>query len=854
MGTFASITSKREDGQDWVALALLLEGMRVLEGDPGKSLAEIRKGELEGQMALLSGFAQLRPGAMLELRYLRYAKEPFRIVVCLLVRFPKSHYDIDGTGTFLLDVLRSYCPDHRFVPVAEEARLQRLLDPFTVEGIAELTRRDSIQRLDSPRERTVMEKGYGLPLDYHSRGRRPIAAKLDQGAQEGVAEDATIYLALPFLLSNDTRERLGAALLGAERGVCLSVVLRPYSLSHGEIAFMEDRVTRCEKYSQLFIHEPEESPYLRQQANNLLDSCVRELHQFEDSVYFLRARVASEGPLPEGLLAVAGSAFSTHSGFANEGYEKLESAVYSGGFRARRPADEAEALRMRAEFAQAACEPHAPSLAPPGLSSLLHLFDITEAVAAFRLPLPLPGGFPGLDTVAADREPAPTDIPGEGIIVGLSRSVGRGREIRIPLSDRLRHTYIVGQTGTGKSTLLSSMLLQDAVEGRGFALIDPHGELIDDIIERIPPTRLDDVIYLNPQDFEHPIPMNILRATTSLERDFVVNYLIEMFYSLYTYNTIGGPMFEMYMRNILMLLLCQPEGNTPSFLDIPDILQNKEFRSALLGTCTEPRVVRFWRNEAEEASGDLSLKNIVSYFTSKFSGFIYNETMRGMLARKESTIDYSKVMDEGKILLVDLRKGVLGATNAYFVGMFVIGEFLRASLGRTGRKSNGELPPFFLYIDEFQNVATPSLMNILSEARKYGLGVVLANQYLDQLKEEIQEALIGNVGTMVSFRVGKNDAQILAESFGGGMTISNLVAMPNFKAALRPLLRGTIHPAFTIETILPSLTRDPGMRERIVERSRRLYTLPQHLEIAKVAAKEDEEQDLEKELEKLFGD
>ena len=289
-------------------------------------------------------------------------------------------------------------------------------------------------------------------------------------------------------------------------------------------------------------------------------------------------------------------------------------------------------------------------------------------------------------------------------------------------------------------------------------VIDPHGDLIDHIMEAIPKERAEDVIYFDPSDTERPFGLNMMEYDEKHpeQRTFVINEMIAIFDKLYDLKQTGGPMFEQYMRNAMLLVMDSPEiGST--LLEIPRVFRDVEFRREKLKRCKDITVVEFWEKEAEKAGGEASLENIAPYINSKLTTFISNDMMRPIISQQKSTIDFRSVMDEGKILMVYLPKGKIGEINSHLLGMVIVGKLLMAALSRTDLPED-QRKDFYLYIDEFQNFTTDSIAQILSEARKYRLCLTVAHQFIGQLSENISKAVFGNVGSLCSFRVGAEDA------------------------------------------------------------------------------------------------
>jgi len=368
----------------------------------------------------------------------------------------------------------------------------------------------------------------------------------------------------------------------------------------------------------------------------------------------------------------------------------------------------------------------------------------------------------------------------------------------------------------------------------------------------------------DPEDSEFPFGLNLLQATNDRERDFAVDYMLETIDMLYDLTEVGGPMFEMYFRNVLMLLLYQKEPEQTALLqNVMRLLVDSAYRKALIESCTSTLVRNFWNGEAGQAEGDLSLKNITPYFTSKLARFLYNGLLYPIFSQAKSTINMRQVMDEGKILLVNLRKGSLGALNSRFLGMMLVGELLKSAFSRSTDPNKASLPPFALYVDEFQNLATTTFTTMLSEARKYGLGLVLANQFLDQLRNagtrrqtDIASSILGNAGTVVTFRLGGEDAELFSKVFGANLIPGDFMSLPNYHCYVRLLNSGSITSPFDLRTIKPEATPDSGALAQIQARTRKSVCRPiaEVVQVVDHAEEKMSENDIEEELKKLFGD
>ena len=441
------------------------------------------------------------------------------------------------------------------------------------------------------------------------------------------------------------------------------------------------------------------------------------------------------------------------------------------------------------------------------LSTLVHFpFGITSA--------------PQLRQSRAGDAPAPMDIPGHGTLLGTNMYRGFETPVYLGAEDRMRHFYVIGQTGTGKTTILKNMIVQDIEAGHGVCFIDPHGSDIQDILACIPRERIDDVIYFDPAYTPRPMGLNMLEYDPRFpeQKSFVVNEILSIFNKLFDMKTAGGPMFEQYFRNATMLVLEDPEsGNT--LLDISRVLSDESYRALKLSKCRNPVVLQFWQSIATKAGGEASLQNIVPYIVSKFDVFLSDEIMRPIVAQEKSTFNFREIMDNKKILLVNLSKGRLGEINANLIGLILVGKILMAALSRVD--SLGAKPAdFYLYIDEFQNITTNSISQILSEARKYRLSLNVAHQYIAQLDEGIKNAVFGNVGSMAVYRVSSDDAKYLESQFAPVFNASDIMNLENYNAYLKILVNGQPAKPFNIQAMRP-----PEGKPEIVDKLKELSYL-----------------------------
>lgn len=453
---------------------------------------------------------------------------------------------------------------------------------------------------------------------------------------------------------------------------------------------------------------------------------------------------------------------------------------------------------------------------------LTFLLNAEELVSLYHLPLKT-AETPNILWLTAKHAPAPNNIPEEGIKLGDNVYRGVVKEVRIKRADRRRHMYIIGKSGGGKSKFIAGMAIQDIINGEGVCVLDPHGDLIEDILVRIPPERAEDVILFSPSDFERPMALNLLEFDPRYpeQKTFVINELIKIFDKLYDLKSTGGPIFEQYMRNALLLIMGDPASGS-TLMEIPKVLADADFRKMKLERCKDSTVVDFWRQEAEKAGGDAALANVVPYITSKLTQFISNDTMRPIIGQQKSSFNVRDIMDKQKILLIDLSKGEIGEMNAFLLGLVIIGQILQAALSRADIDEK-QRKDFYLYIDEFQNFTTDSINSILSEARKYGLNLIIAHQYLGQLVKNgdtsIRDAVFGNVGTWALLRIGTDDAEIMEKEFSPVFNQYDLLNVDKFSAYIKLLIDNAAGRPFSMKMPWPL----PGVKNEHM--SKKIKTL-----------------------------
>ncbi len=397
--------------------------------------------------------------------------------------------------------------------------------------------------------------------------------------------------------------------------------------------------------------------------------------------------------------------------------------------------------------------------------------------------------------------PPPIELPEQGINL-IGKASFRGEEKNIYFAskeDRRRHFYIIGQTGTGKTSLLQEMIRQDIEQGEGVGVIDPHGELIEDTLANIPKERLGDVVLFEPFDTERPMGLNMLEYDTPEEKDFSVQEMISIFHKLFPPEIIG-PMFEHYMRNAMLALMANKD-NPGTLVEISRMFTDEKFMQRKLMGVSDPIVKNFWMQEWKQTTG-ATRSDMLGYVVSKVGRFIENEMMRNIIGQSHSAFDLAKIMNNKKLFLANLSKGLTGEVNSSLLGLILVSKMQMAAMKRA-KISQEERQDFYLYIDEFQNFTTDSISTILSEARKYRLNLILAHQYIPQLEEKIRDAIFGNVGTLGTYRVGANDAEFLEKQFEPEFSKFDLVNLDNFNLVIKMLINGKVSSPFSFKTLMP---------------------------------------------------
>ncbi|MDF1498557.1 MAG: type IV secretion system DNA-binding domain-containing protein [Patescibacteria group bacterium] len=432
----------------------------------------------------------------------------------------------------------------------------------------------------------------------------------------------------------------------------------------------------------------------------------------------------------------------------------------------------------------------------------------------------------------------------ENNITYFAKTNFRGKEHKfgIKRDDRGRHTYVIGKTGMGKTNLLETMIIADIKSGNGLAVVDPHGDLAEKVLNFVPASRINDVVYFNPADVDYPIAFNVMEQVDLKYRHLVASGLIGVFKKIWADS--WGPRLEYLLRNVILALLEYP-GST--LLGVPRMFIDKDYRKKVVNKVTDPVVKAFWLNEFTKYSSQFTV-DAISPIQNKVGQFLSSSLVRNIISQTHSTIDMREIMDNRKILIINLAKGRIGEDYSALLGAMLITKIQLAAMGRSDIPEE-ERKDFYLYVDEFQNFATESFAGILSEARKYRLNLIIAHQYIGQLEEEVRDAIFGNVGTLISFRVGAADAEWLEKEFEPVFMMNDLVNLAKYDIYLKLMINGVTGDAFSATTLPPSEVTEQSNAEKIIKVSRERYANKREVvedKISRWSGMDDENKKVEK--------
>src|SRR3989339_1986257 len=465
-----------------------------------------------------------------------------------------------------------------------------------------------------------------------------------------------------------------------------------------------------------------------------------------------------------------------------------------------------------------------------GFRSDHYMVASTEEMASFwHMPVPNTET-PHINWLGARKAPPPVNMPNEGIILGRASYRGEETIVRMTRDDRRRHLYTVGKSGSGKSVFIQNLAIQDVINGEGVCIVDPHGDFVEYVLQHVPKERAEDVIYFNPSDVDRPVGLNMLEARNEEQKDFATQEMISIFYKMVSDPSMIGPMFEHQMRNVMLTLMSDLE-NPGTIAEVPRMFTDDEYVKKWKTKLRDPMVLAFWDKEMAKTS-DFHKSEMLGYLISKVGRFVENGMVRNIIGQSRSGFNFREIMDQKKILIVNLAKGLTGEINSNLLGMIIVSKLQMAAMERA-QLPEEQRHDFYLYIDEFQNFITDSIATILSEARKYRLDLIIAHQYMKQLednkgKSAVRDAVLGNAGTLVSFRIGVEDAEILAKEYAPVFSAYDLMNVEQYTAYIKLLIDNTAAKPFNMLTYPPM----PGNKElaaAIKELSRLKYGRPREI-------------------------
>lgn len=770
-------TLRRTPAEGWAAYF----AVRITSARANRGLLPIRERCAELMMALSNFSAHTGAGIETDIAW-RYLGSGGKLTAALICRVEAASESAtrDAART-LWQMLKPLLPLNgvafAFEPVFSVGELDHLRNPLRIESAVEIARKEIV-------------------------------------VQTGDHPEDEVYLVYPLGIHDDSLLRMLNALSEQPRPTLLDIHLKPAEVLQWERRAITQMVQKQGQAELLkMLPELEELPT----PNGTLDSRAQLIQQFypmaldrmQSLAFVVQIHIGAQGQLDAALPTMVSMGL-----FGTSRYEIIRALM------------EHEVQIIRRNVREVTCERWAYSATPPGLERWRYMLTPDEALTASRLPHPGAGGVPGLPVLKIRASSPPDRLSRTGVVVGesLLSEGGRPSLVRLGLHDRTRHAYVVGRTGSGKSTLLLNMALQDIEAGRGVGVIDPHGDLIRFLLERIPPHRLHDVVVFDPADTERPVAFNIMDVEDMFEGNMVIADFLGLMRRMFDPHDQGivGPRFENIIRNTMLALMEVKPGST--LIDVVRFLSDKEYREQIVKFVTDPVVLNYWNNIGKELDkfGWGSAKGeVLDWLTSKFGRFVDDKMVRNIIGQSRSTINFRDIMDSGKIMLVDLSKGRVGYQISQFLGLLLVPRLLVAALGRARQQSENRRP-FYLYVDEFQSFVTPAFSEMLSEARKFNVSMVVANQFISQLTDEIRESVFGNVGNFFVFQVGiKDSAYLTPELYPAEM--EDLVNLPNYHMLAKILVDGSTVPPFPVRTLPDSHTPNLELAAKIRDYSRKRY-------------------------------
>lgn len=725
----------------------------------------------------------------------------------------------------LVVLLGSMLPDYSWRILGNEEDFLCAWSPFDLHGayVAEIRRREDI-------------------LEAGSLTGRPSLVKRTERA--GERPHSRVYFVHPYIPRLTSFTRFLRAMLLYPSPLLVQVCLAPTSLTDIEEEMLLYNISQCERHlahGTSSVLADARRGISSKQAGMVVDILGEQLVKLQDAPFLLNISIASPEVLQRHIVEALGVEITMPVGGTIQGDYK-EAIGRKGGCDVVYPRNDEEFEAARDNIQCLEFNNWGVSDAPEKLARLRNLVDANEAVAAFRFPIAGTEGLVGMEIQASRLLPPPKEVvdislsdhDSDVILIGENRYLGFPTKIHMLPVDRKQHMYIVGQTGTGKTTLLKTMILSDMKAGHGLAVIDPHGDLFEELLALVPEGRVDDVVVLDPSDEEYPVGLNVLEYGDKEEKRFIVRELKSIVERLlndqYGNGAINftGPVFYQYLQNGMLFVMSDPE-KPGTILDFYNLFMVPGYYERWIPLKDKDNNLEAFVGILEKISPEITSRprpgeiSMGEYLASKFEDFVFDTRLRRIFEQEKSTIDFNKIMDQGKILLVNLAKGLLTEASSRFLGMLIMAKLHAAAMKRV-RYPLPQRKPFYIYVDEFQSLTTSNFTMLLSEARKFGIGLVLANQFVHQITDDIiKHAIFGNVGTIVTFRVGQTDSELLEPHFRPYFDAHDLTNLPNWNACVKMSVNGQVVRPYSMHTLLPEEKPDEETARLVRELSRQKY-------------------------------